>query len=250
MGTTDAILKASFGYHDDSFAYETLTPDWAFLPRLRANGLAEIWRTKAIGGEIRPELQATIFDAWPNTPTEVEGKASENLSGCIEATHATWMLNEGLFAAPLTESQRTNALRVQRRLGYELHITESRAWREADGKLRVEVKIRNPGVAPFYYRWSAEFAACDPTSGSIRVLGRAMDWDLPKIPPDEREHRREFLCPEVDKAEGQRLLLRLVNPLEKGKPLRFANVQQDRDREGWLTLQEIPEESGRGKAVR
>jgi len=248
MGTTDPALKASFGYHDDSFSYETLQPEWAFLPRLRGNGLAEIWKKKAIGGEIRPELQATIFDACPNLPVKVEGKDSEDLSGCIKATHASWMLNEGLFAARLGDTQRFNALRAQRLLGYQLHVKGSRAYRGTDGKLRVELKIRNEGVAPFYYPWSAEFAAYDPETRVTRVLGRATHWNIPDILPDNREHRRDFLSPEADEAEGQRLLLRLVNPLENGKPLRFANARQDRDREGWLTLQDIPEESGREKA--
>ena len=30
--------------------------------------------------------------------------------------------------------------------------------------------------------------------------------------------------------------MRLVNPLPNGKPLRFANAEQDRDLPGWLTL--------------
>jgi hypothetical protein len=35
---------------------------------------------------------------------------------------------------------------------------------------------------------------------------------------------------------GAKLALRVVNPLPKGKPLKFANADQDTDAEGWLTL--------------
>ena len=95
-GTTNPDLKARFGYHDDSFAYETLRPEWGFLPRLKENGLLEIWKQKPIGGEIRPELQPTIFDTWPNLSVREGSRAIENLSECIETTHASWMLNDDL----------------------------------------------------------------------------------------------------------------------------------------------------------
>jgi hypothetical protein len=36
-----------------------------------------------------------------------------------------------------------------------------------------------------------------------------------------------------------KLLLGILNPLRGGKPLRFANVAQDLDRAGWLTLGRI-----------
>jgi hypothetical protein len=38
-----------------------------------------------------------------------------------------------------------------------------------------------------------------------------------------------------------KLALRVANPLPKGKPLRFANADQDADAAGWLTLGPIPE---------
>ncbi|RYD65315.1 MAG: DUF4832 domain-containing protein [Verrucomicrobiaceae bacterium] len=241
MGTMNPELKTSFGYHDDSFAYETLRPEWAFVPRLQENGLLDSWKLKPIGGEIRPELQATIFDRWPNLPVKVERGAGENLAECLEATHATWMLNEHLFAAPLTDSQRKNALHAQRLLGYELQVTRSSIEWDERGNLCVKLKIKNAGVAPFYYQWPAEFAAYDPGAKETRVLGQATNWALPDILPDGREYQREFSATPTENLRGQRLLLRLVNPLKNGKPLRFANDRQDGDREGWLTLQDIPD---------
>lgn len=240
-GTTNPDLKASFGYHDDSFAYETLGPGWGFLPKLKGNGLLEIWQQMPIGGEIRPELQPTIFDAWPNAPMKVGNRTSEDLSECIESTHASWMLNEDLFARVLTDRQKRNALRAHRRLGYEFHVAASSVLWDQEGRLRVKVKIRNDGVAPFYYRWAAEFAAYDPQTQVMKVLGEAADWDLPDVLPGGGDYQREFISCASEDLRGQRLLIRIKNPLPNGKFLRFANVRQDEDLEGWLTLQEMPE---------
>jgi hypothetical protein len=242
MGTTNPGLKTSFGYHDDSFGYETLRPEWAFVPRLQKNGLVEIWKQRPIGGEIRPELQATIFDAWPNLPIKVGSKVSEDLAECIKATRASWMLNEGLFAGSLTDIQRKNAVRAQLLLGYELQVTGSSVYRDEKDNLRVKLKIKNSGVAPFYYDWPAEFATYHPGTKEVQVLRQSANWKVPDILPDGRDYQREFSSILGENPRGRRLLLRLVNPLENGKPLRFANARQDADREGWLTLQEIPDE--------
>ncbi len=41
-------------------------------------------------------------------------------------------------------------------------------------------------------------------------------------------------------ASGEiKLLLSIPSPLKGGKPFRFANVGQDGDRDGWLTLGKI-----------
>jgi hypothetical protein len=36
---------------------------WFFWPSVVAAGAGEQWRLGAMGGELRPELQSTIFDA-------------------------------------------------------------------------------------------------------------------------------------------------------------------------------------------
>lgn len=239
LGTTNAVLKTAVGYHDDSFAYETLSPEWAFRPKLRANGLADIWKTQPIGGEIRPELQAKLFDAWPNPTMMLDGKLSESFPECIAVTHVSWLLNNDIFERPLTEAQRANALRAQRLLGYEFHVTATRTQWSSEVKLRVEVKLKNTGVAPFYYDWAAEFAAWDTEKKSLHLLGKTTDWKLPEIQPDNQEYLRAFVASPKLSRGNYRLLLRLVNPLPNGNSLRFANPQQDRDQYGWLTLGEF-----------
>lgn len=237
-GTKNAKLKLAVGYHDDSFAYETLRPEWAFLPSLKANGLTDVWKTKPIGGEVRPELQSILFDKWPDPTANTGDPKQENLPRCIAATHASWMLNHGIFDRTLTSMQRSNALRAQRALGYEFQVVASRLERTKEGKLRVDVRLRNTGVAPFYYDWPAEFASYDPASGTLKIQGSTTDWNLPAIQPDEKEHIRSAIL-QTEIPEGHRLLLRFVNPLPNGSPLRFASDQQDDDQEGWLTLQTL-----------
>lgn len=238
MGTKDEKLKAAVGYHDDSFAYETLRPEWAFLPKLRENGLAENWKTKPVGGEIRPELQGILFDEWPEPGATATKAGAENLSRCIADTHSSWMLNHGIFDSELTESQRANARKAHRALGYEFQVTASRIKQEPEGKLGVEVRIKNTGVAPFYYDWAFEFAVNDPATGAMKVLGRAENWKLPEILPDGMEHARAVTL-NGPIPNGHRLLMRIVNPLPNGKPLRFASEGQDDDQSGWVTLQAI-----------
>jgi hypothetical protein len=41
--------------------------------------------------------------------------------------------------------------------------------------------------------------------------------------------------------------VRVVNPMPNGKPLRFANADQDRDAAGWLSVGKIKIESPPGE---
>ena len=55
-------VSLRMGFHDDSFAYSTIGDvDWFFLPGLEAAGADDRWEQVAIGGELRPELQETVF---------------------------------------------------------------------------------------------------------------------------------------------------------------------------------------------
>ena len=58
----DFLKNYSLGYHDDSFAYQTLTPpDWHYQGKLARYGETDRWRTQPIGGEIRPEIQPGLW---------------------------------------------------------------------------------------------------------------------------------------------------------------------------------------------
>ena len=150
--------QRSIGFHDDSFAYATLGDvPWFFHPKLVAAGAEERWREVPIGGEIYPELQRSLF-----TEDYVVDTYSQDLLHCIEATHASWMINHGVFRpdggyeGAQLEAARDAALAM----GYEFAIdkVEMRASGLHAGTvdLQFAVFIRNTGVAPFYYPLSLQ----------------------------------------------------------------------------------------------
>ena len=87
-----------FGYHDDSFAFATIPTgrdedSWFYGALLERAGQAAMdkWKRQPIGGEIRPEVWGCIFD----TPTcEIKG---QEFVQCVEYTHATWLMDSGMF---------------------------------------------------------------------------------------------------------------------------------------------------------
>lgn len=230
--------RRPFGYHDDSFAWATLEtgkPDdeWFYMTRLRAAGgdALDKWKTQPIGGEIRPEAWGKVFDPNPGDPQ------IQDFRKCVEATHATWLMDSGLFEKKPSADLKKRAEAQVRRLGYEFHIPAATLDQKADGKLTVVVEIENRGIAPFYQDWRPELALLDgqgqlskpyPVGGKLTGL----------LPGDPKRTWAETIDTSGLKPGTYRVLLRVANPLPNGKPLRFANADQDRDQPGWLTLGE------------
>ncbi len=223
----------ALGYHDDSFAFATMPKgdpkSGFFLDRmLRANAL-EKWRTQPIGGEVRPEVWDTLWDDSTGAPQ------SQEYLPCVEATHATWLMNTGVFRTKLDGARRERALAGARRLGYELHVSGAALEKDPNGGVNVRIQIRNSGVAPFYYSWPVEVGLLD-TEGNL-VGTAATDWDLTKILPGGKLTELEAGVADDGIAPGNyRVVLRVANPLPKGAPLRFANQARDDARAGWLIL--------------
>lgn len=223
-----------FGYHDDSFAWATIPTgrkedDWYFMPAMNRGGESakNKWRTQPIGGEIRPEL-------WPCIWTKDGCGKGQDYDQCVEQTHATWLM-ETSTSRKLTTDERERALAAARRLGYEFHISkcqfESRPEKES---LRVALTIENKGVAPFYYAWPVELALAKETGEIVATHPTA--WSLQGILPGKPANWEQQFPTHNLKPGKYALLLRAVNPLPNGRPLRFANATQDRPRKGWLSL--------------
>jgi hypothetical protein len=185
------------------------------------------WRTEPIGGRIHPLLQGCVWDESSCAP---EGQDFES---CVQASHASWLMDSAVFRQDFPEGNRERALAAARSLGYEFHVPAAELEVGADA-VKVRVSVRNLGVAPFYYDWPAELGIMDSQDNLAGTW--KTDWKLTSIMPGEPAAVWEaMLRPEV----GQGIytfLLRVVNPLPGGKPLRFANVEQDQDKDGWLTL--------------
>lgn len=202
-----------FGYHDDSFAWATLgtgkpEDNWFYLPALAEAGAKDKWKTQPIGGEIRPELWETSFTGQKH-PQE------QDFAECVEQTHVSWLMDTGLFSLtiPLSDDRKKTAIQAIQRMGYEFHVAK---WKR-EGK-SIEITVENRGVAPFYHDWQAELHAGE------EVVAR---FDLHGIlPGDSSVWKAET------KSDGP-FRLRVPNPMPGGKPLRFANVEQDGE---WLVL--------------
>jgi Domain of unknown function (DUF4832) len=230
-----ANAQRQFGYHDDSFAWATLETgakdsEWFYLTALRKAGPAamERWKTSPIGGEIRPEL-------WPCLWTEAGCGKGQDFAKCVSETHVSWLM-ESRTSTPMAEDERQRALAAARSLGYEWHVSQATA--EVEGRqLKIAVEINNRGIAPFYAAWPGRLIAVDSAGAETFV-------DLP-LPLTKLLPAATGTCTATldlgTFAPGEiKLLLGVPNPLKGGRPLRFANADQDRDRPGFLTLGKLP----------
>jgi hypothetical protein len=234
IGPTPASWR--IGYHDDSFAYETLDPpDWTFLGQLKAAGETNQWLTQPIGGEIRPEIQHCMWDT--NNPNCVP--PGQGYLACVEQTHASWMLNQGAFSPGLMEPEKTVALAGARRLGYEFYVSGATVTAgNPTEPLYIRLQIRNTGVAPFYYNWPVQLRLLD--SHRVTVCTWATAWKLSTLLPSETNTTWSYAVGHPGLAPGSyTLMLDVKNPLTNGVPLRFVNETQDADEPGWLTVGKV-----------
>lgn len=227
--------RRRLGYHDDSFAWGTLDTGrpgdgWFFVPLLKAAGPAAIakWTTQPIGGEIRPEAWGVVFDETPGRP-EIQ-----DFRRCVEATHATWLMDSGLFGKPPGRDRVARASEAVRRMGYEFQVTTAGVGEPSGGKVRVILQVINRGVAPFYYDWPVEFGFIGPDR-TVRVAGQGKGKLIGFLPGETRLWDEEL--PVAALPPGPyKVALRAPNPLPKGHPIRLANRAQDADAPGWLTF--------------
>ncbi len=223
------------GYHDDSFAWATVHTGkkgdgWFFETLLRQANVVEKWRDQPIGGEVRPEVWDCLFNEPSCAP---KGQGFET---CAEVTHVSWLCNQGAFRPSLKGSARDRAIRGARRMGYELQVTEA-SLAITGSELEVSLSLTNRGLAPFYYDWPVELALLD-SAGALVPVARST-WRLTNIQPGNPVHWAQRVHLPALSTGAFRALLWVPNPMAGGKPLRFANRDQDRDLAGWLTLGEV-----------
>ena len=213
------------GYHDDSFAWATLDTGkkedrWFFVPAMEDAGATGKWKTQPIGGEIRPEIWGKIFDPYP------QHEQAQDFAKCIQQTHATWLMDTGMFSGKQPQARIDRAMAQVQKMGYEFHVSDLVLSRNAE-KTHVAVFVKNTGVAPFYYDWKIELAVVDQ-AGAKRTVPTT--WKLTGLLPGEDRQWKIAL----EEVSVRRIALRVVNPLKGGLPLRFANKNQKGD--GWLVL--------------
>ena len=225
----------SMGYHDDSFAVETLPGiGWHFMDKMQQAGTTAKWLTEPVGGELRPEIQGCIFDSPADCPL-IEGGADNDFPGSVAATHASWLLNQYAFDPGYGSTTYPAALAGSQSLGYRLRVDAVQVPVVAvHRRLDVGVRIGNAGVAPFYYDWPVQLAAVDPHGHTARTW--TTSWRLTAVTPGTPATWKSTVDTGGLRPGRYTLVLCAANPLPGGVPLRFANADQDRDLAGWLTL--------------
>ena len=147
------------GFHDDSFAHSTIGDvEWYFHPRLVASGADEHWKHSPVGGELRPEIQQSIFEDDSNSQ-------HQNFSQCVEATHASMLLNYAAFSGGLNSTNETqNAENAALSLGYALHVSHANLSNN-----QLNLTIENRGIAPFYYPLSIHLTDGENTTLTLEL---------------------------------------------------------------------------------
>jgi hypothetical protein len=230
-GTNPKALP--IGYHDDSFAYDTIAPpSYDFLGLLAAAGETNKWRTQPIGGEVYPPIQSCMWDS-SQTNCVPPGQA---FTDCVNLSHASWMLNQGLFSPAFTGAQEDLALAGAHQLGYEIYVTNATiADAFVSGPLNVNIQVLNTGVAPFYYNWPVLLGALN--SSNLLAQTWTTTLSLSSLIPATTNTVWSYTQTNHGLAAGQyKCLMCVQNPLTNGVPFRFANAAQDADLPGWLTL--------------
>ncbi len=223
-------VELQAGYHDDSFLQSTLGPQgWHFWPRISSSGVNTIWQNHPIGGEIFPDLQSTVWQTIPNA-------IGQDFETCVNTTHATYLLNHGVFDDAIGSTTYNNALLQNNKLGYKFYVNGVKLNEYQNGIINFDVRIENKGVAPFYYNWQVELALFK--DNILTSLGTT-NWNINTIQPNDIVIKN-FTTNQILQLGTYTILMRFVNPLTALKPnakqLRFANNEQDNHQNGWLSL--------------
>ena len=223
--------KRPMGYHDDSFAWATLdtgkkADNWFYMAALKQAGALDKWKTQPIGGEIRPEAWGHVFDET------IKIKEVQDFAECVKQTHASWLMDSGMFEKKQSKARIERATKGVQRMGYEFHISSV----TTDGG-NITLTLENRGVAPFYYDWPIEFGLF--AGGKVQHTFKGTGKLTGLLPDDKPRTWTEKLDFGKVPAGTYTLLMRVPNLLPKGSPLKFANTTQDKDVEGWLSLTEV-----------
>jgi len=139
------------GFHDDSFAQDTLEYSWGFYDGIVQTGATNQWQKYPIGGELRPELQICIFTPNPNSSCSSTGLIPQSFANCASTTHASWLWDNAGFANPGYPSQDLPlAFQGDLQLGYQFFINNVSTV-VSNNAVAIQVALTNMGNAPFYY---------------------------------------------------------------------------------------------------
>lgn len=221
-------VTSDFGFHNEGFAFWKDTERfYEALKNSLVSDSLQRWRRMPINARVHPEYAS----AERTRNFTFDHITESRLVAWIEREHYSCVRFPSGDAMP--KDLRTRFIRAAQRAGYEFSVRQFE-YRQVGDALKVLVTVTNTGVAPFYYAWPVELAVLE-NGRAERV--RAIRSDITRLIPGNGDVDFEATLSRKDLPEGQvTLLLRIPNPLPKGPPIRFANREQDKDLDGWLSL--------------
>jgi hypothetical protein len=232
----------AIGYHDDSFALETDAGEtgFHFMDLMGQAGATNKWKSEPIGGELAPALQSCIFDEPYDCPSVESGSdngiyGANDITESVSQTHLSWLLDQAAFGPGYSGGALSQAQQASQTMGYVFTVTRAATQWNAGQGVAIGATIQDNGVAPFYYNWPVEVAAVN--AGGQVVASGQVTFDLTTVEPGASQ---QFTCLLPDSsalAAGEySIVMRVVNPLQGGVPLQFADAAQNSSLPGWLTL--------------
>ncbi|WP_197454445.1 DUF4832 domain-containing protein [Stieleria varia] len=227
-GTQDWI-----GFHDDMFPEDTDNgEDWSFLATIRRAGRDQNWRNHVIGGEMVPgKADQWLLDRFATTRQ------------MVQRSHFSWVGPYGpALVDPKSLGDRANLFAqhsetLVREMGYDFQLTAIRHLKsiELDKPTPIAIKVRNRGVAPFYYPWPVTIALID-AQGNVATSVKS-PWDIRSWQPDsDIIEKASISFSQVPVGEYQ-LALGIVDPWQNKPKIRFANDLEYRD--GWTVVSTV-----------
>jgi len=171
-----APSSLNVGFHDDSFAQDTLEYSWGFYAGIVKTGATDQWKKNPIGGELRPELQICIFTPDPNVSCESTGLIPQSFSACASTTHASWLWNNAAFASGYPSQDMYLAIQGALELGYQF-FPNNVSTTLSSNEVSVTTFITNMGNAPFYYPLTLTIEY----ENQNYVLGESLENLLPNV---------------------------------------------------------------------
>lgn len=239
--------KYKTGFHDDSFAYATLSEgnggqEWSYMSRMIEQGVANAWEYAPIGGEVYPPLQPDYYKEEyykvapnPDTDPNADMVNRQDWDACVQESHASFLICDAI--KNYKGATRENAIEASKSLGYDIQVTN--AWYadniKNSGALKVDLDIRNNGAAPFYYGHDTWPILIGVKQGGVLVKQYKTQWNLNEIPATGQDVSFKYTVDTHGLGGGvYTLCVKVQNPLQGGVIFRFANEGQGDD--GWLEL--------------
>jgi len=125
--------KYDAGYHDDSYAYATLSAEkggqeWSYMSKVKSLEMQDVWETAPIGGEVYPPIQPDYFKPEyygvapdPDNDPTAEMVSRQDWDACLEEAHASFMLCDAI--KNYEGETRQNAIEAAKALGYDIQVT-------------------------------------------------------------------------------------------------------------------------------